>query len=210
MIMCTCLNISLKDQLQPPTWQLLSQYKELPMGFEQMRPWLLALNLTLQKAAELGYRSDLGVDYYLLSKAMGVKPIINLETLDLQLGVLSGDSALEQDLTLRLTLEQLPDMSSYIGEVREAWQQGDVESIYHSIEQPKRDYPELSEQFYRQVTRRNLHMARQIADFLQDKEDYLVVIGGGHLGGDEGVLALLKKQGVEAVQQPKLGRSMLY
>ena len=201
---------TLKSQIQPETQRMLEAYQDLPVGHQQMRPWMLALTLTLQEVAQAGYRSDLGVDYYLLNKAHGNKPILSLETLDEQLAVLSGDSKAEQDLSLRLTLEQIPELERYVDEVRDAWKRGDALTVYRAIEQPKRDYPQLAEQFYRQVTKRNYNMASQIAGYLKDKEDYLVVIGGGHLGGEEGVLALLQEQGVMMQQQPKLGRSMLY
>ena len=201
---------NLQSLLGPETQKLLSAYHPLPEGYQVMRPWLLGLTLVMQKAGELGYRADLGIDHYLLSKAQANKPILSLETIDLQLGVLSGDNDLEQELTLRLTLEQLPEMGEYIDEVRIAWKQGDADTIYQAIEQPKRENPQLAEQFYRQVTKRNIGMAEQIVEFLQGKENYLVVIGGGHLAGEEGILALLEEQGIEMEQQPKLGRSMLY
>ncbi len=201
---------TLGDQLSAETLKWLSQYHPLPENHQQMRPWYLALTITLQKISELGYRADLGVDNYLISKAQGIKPIISLETLDQQLAVLAGDSIEEQDLTLRLTLEQLAEMSGYIGEISRAWQQGDAAAIYRMMEQPKQRYPQLAAPFERQVVQRNRQMAEKIIELLNERGNYLVVIGAGHLGGEQGVIALLEKQGLHLVQQPNLGRSMLY
>jgi len=200
----------LEQHLSPQTAKLLSQLKMLPMGYQQMRPWYLALILTLQGAAELDYRADLGVDYYLVNKAAGVKPILALETLDQQLAVLSGDTMEQQDFALRLTLQQLPEMDDYISAMNSSWRDGNAEEIYHMMEEPKQVYPQLEGQFKRLVTERNQQMAKKIHAMLGDKEDYLVVVGGGHLGGDLGILKLLERQGVELTQLPKIGRSMLY
>lgn len=200
----------LSSQLSDETARQLAKLKNLPAGYQRMRPWYLALTLALQKLATLGYRADLGVDHYLINKAQGVKPIISLESLDQQLAVLAGDSAEQQDLSLRLTLEQLPDIAGDLEQMSLAWHQGDAEAIYRLMERPKQQYPELAAPFERQVIERNHGMADKILTMLKEKDDYLVVVGGGHLGGEQGIISLLEKQGLTLTQQPKLGRTMLY
>lgn len=200
---------TIEQQLTPETANLLSQFGSLPGGYQQMRPWYLALAMTLRKAGELGYRADLGVDFHLVNKAHGIKPIISLETLDQQLAVLSGDTAEQQDLLLRLTMQQLPDMADYIGELAGAWRAGDAKAIYRLMEQPKQEYPQLKRQFQRLVIERNQQMTKKIHAMLDDKENYLVVVGGGHLGGEQGIIKLLEQQGVTLTQLPQLGKSML-
>lgn len=201
---------TLAEQLSTETLKLLSQYSALPANYQQMRPWYLALTITLQKLSELGYRFDLGVDNYLISKAQGIKPIISLETLDQQLAVLAGDNREEQDLSLRLTLEKMSETASDISEMNRAWHQGDAAVIYRLMASPKQHYPQLAAPFDRLVVQRNRQMADKIVLLLEEAGDHLVVIGAGHLGGEEGVIALLEKRGLTLIQQPKLGRSMLY
>ncbi|MCF6218646.1 MAG: TraB/GumN family protein [Gammaproteobacteria bacterium] len=201
---------TLTEQLSSETLKRLSQYSALPMNYQQMRPWYLALTITLQKISELGYRADLGVDNYLISKAQGVKPVISLETLDQQLAVLAGDNREEQDLSLRLTLEQMSEMAGDMNEMNSAWHQGDAAVIYRLMEAPKQHYPQLAAPFDRLVIQRNRQMADKIAALLEEADAYLVVIGAGHLGGEQGVIALLEKRGFTLIQQPKLGRSMFY
>ena len=200
----------LDDQLSRETARQLSQVKNLPVGYQRMRPWYLALTLVMQKLATLGYRTDLGVDHYLINKAQGIKPIISLESLDQQLAVLAGDSAEQQDLSLRLALEQLPKIADDINEMSLAWHQGDAEAIYRLMERPKQQYPALAAPFERQVIERNHGMADKVVAMLKEDDDYLVVVGGGHLGGEQGMISLLEKQGFILTQQPKLGRTMLY
>ncbi len=201
---------ALAEQLSAETLMLLSQYPTRPANYQQMRPWYLALTLTLQKISELGYRFDLGVDNYLMSKAQGIKPIISLETLDQQLAVLAGDNREEQDLSLRLTLEKISETARDISEMNRAWHQGDAAVIYRLMESPKQHYPQLAAPFDRLVVQRNRQMADKIATLLKEGGDHLVVIGAGHLGGGEGVIARLEKRGLTLIQQPTLGRSMLY
>ncbi len=200
----------LNNQLSDETARQLAKLKNPPAAYQQMRPWYLALTLALQKLATLGYRADLGIDYYLINKAQGIKPILSLESLDQQLAVLSGDNAEQQDLSLRLTLEQLPDIADDLEQMSLAWHRGDAEAIYRLMEQPKQQYPALAAPFKRQVIDRNHGMADKIIAILKERDDYLVVIGGGHLGGEQGVLSLLEREGLTLTQQPKLGRTMLY
>lgn len=202
--------VVLSNQLSDETARQLAKLENPPAGYQRMRPWYLALTLALQKLATLGYRADLGIDHYLISKAQGIKPIISLESLDQQLAVLAGDSAEQQDLSLRLTLEQLPDIAGDLERMNRAWHQGDAEVIYRLMEQPKQRYPALAAPFERLVIERNHGMADKIITMLKGKEDYLVVIGGGHLGGEQGIISLLEKQGFTLTQQPQLGRTMLY
>lgn len=195
----------LSEQLSAETGRLLAQHSSLPAGYQQLQTWYLSLILVLTRTAELGYRADLGVDQYLINKAQGVKKISSLETLDQQLAVLAGDSKKEQDLTLRLTLTDLNNMGNDIASMSNAWRSGDAESIYNMMQHPLHTYPQLREQFNRQVVERNVNMAQKIRELFKEKDDYIVVVGGGHLGGDVGILQLLKQQGIKWVQQPQLG-----
>ena len=69
----------------------------------------------------LGYDPQFGVDYYFLSKAQGKKRILELESLDEQLSLLSGFSDNEQEQFLLYTLKTLNSMGSQVEVLVRAW-----------------------------------------------------------------------------------------
>jgi len=204
---------SVGSELSEKTLGILEQYlttQNIPLQqVQQLRPWYLGLTLTLQRAIALGYRADLGVDLYLVSKAAGVKPVLELETMAGQLAALSGDSPWQQDFALRMALEEMTTLDQQLGELVAAWQAGDAAQIERIMREPADEYPALEEQFQRLVIQRNQAMAEKIDGFLQGKGHYLVVVGAGHVGGRQGVLSLLKQKGYSDRQLPQLGATML-
>jgi uncharacterized protein YbaP (TraB family) len=64
---------------------------------DKQKPWLLALSLQALTLTKLGYDPRHGVDYHFLSKAQGKRKILELESLDEQVKLLSGFSDWEQE-----------------------------------------------------------------------------------------------------------------
>ena len=62
--------------------------------------------------------------------------------------------------------------------------------MYKSLEEA----PELAPLFKKLFTDRNLTMADKIARFLETESSYFVLVGAGHLIGDDGIVALLKEK----------------
>ena len=58
---------------------------------------------------------------------------------------------------------------------------------------PPQNHPELAEQLYRLLDQRNARMVEKINDYLNTSQSYFVVIGALHMGGPNGILALLGK-----------------
>ncbi|MEW6002624.1 MAG: TraB/GumN family protein, partial [Nitrospirota bacterium] len=73
----------------------------------RQRPWLLALTLTSFELIKSGFDPDYGLDKYFLSKTRGKKKILELESLDYQINLLSSFSDKEQELFLLYTLKDL-------------------------------------------------------------------------------------------------------
>jgi uncharacterized protein YbaP (TraB family) len=47
----------------------------------------------------------------------------------------------------------------------------------------------------RMFVKRNINMTQNISELLQTKQTYFVVVGAGHMVGDQGIVALLKDRG---------------
>jgi uncharacterized protein YbaP (TraB family) len=73
---------------------------------------------------------------------------------------------------------------------------GDFEGLSQEITESCKPTPIFCHGLF---TQRNHNWLGQIQQYLQVEDDYLVVVGAGHLVGPEGVLELLKKQGYTPV-----------
>ncbi len=101
---------TLERHLSPETYELIK--KEWALGIpleliQQQKPWFLASTLTALQLAKLGFDPNYGIDKYFLSKAQGRKKILELESLDYQINLLSGLSDNDQELFLLYTLKDL-------------------------------------------------------------------------------------------------------
>ena len=57
-----------------------------------------------------------------------------------------------------------------------------------------RDYPQLKPLMTKLLDERNTAMAAKIERFLQTPKSYFVAVGAGHLVGDKGILAQLRRK----------------
>ena len=200
-------DVTIEQRLSKETMEKLEDYLDARnidiIQVNKMKPWFLGLTIAIQEMAALGYDPNLGVDMYFLAKA-GDKNIIGLETIEEQMEILAGDPDDIQDLALRSALDDIPDMESLLNRMVEAWTQGDADTLDSIIREPEDRYPLLKEQIKRTIDDRNIEMAKKIAEFLKTDNTYFIVVGGGHIGGAKGLLALLKEIGYAARQIPKL------
>jgi uncharacterized protein YbaP (TraB family) len=125
------------------------------------------------------------------------KPIVALETMGEQLGFFSHLSLDEQRQYLRSTLKDLDTASSDTAAVVRAWERGDVRELERLFREESADSPQLMRLL---TTDRNRKWLPTIAALLNDDHDDMVVVGAMHLIGDDGLVALLKRQGYNPVQ----------
>ena len=123
----------LEKHVSPETYRLVKKESDtlgIPGELIQMqKPWFLALSLQAMELMRLGYDPQYGADYYFLSKAQGKKRILELESLDEQLSLLSGFSDNEQEQFLQYTLKALNSMGGQVDALVRAWISGDAQAI---------------------------------------------------------------------------------
>jgi hypothetical protein len=72
-----------------------------------------------------------------------------------------------------------------------AWHQGSLDGLEQLVETFK-TYP----LFYKKLlVQRNRNWVPQIASFLKEDNNVLIIVGAAHLAGEDGLIALLTKQG---------------
>jgi uncharacterized protein YbaP (TraB family) len=169
----------------------------LPMEMaDQLAPWVLGLQLTELKYAQLGFDSQAGVEQQLERRARtDGKPTSGLETLPEQLGVFETLSAEEQARFLDLVVTEMQEVGSETQSVVTAWRAGDQARLAALLGDEYKTFPAL----YRTlVTDRNKRWVPQLEKLLKDKNNYFVVVGALHLVGDGGLLELMRKDGFKA------------
>lgn len=189
---------TLKDELSPETLQKLEVYlgqKGFPSHlFMSQKPGMLIMSLTSMELMNLGMLPQFGIDMHFLARTKGNKHIVELETLEQQLELLlnmdNGDAALAQ------TLDEFPTFPVLSKQLFRAWQTGDTHIMQSLlIDEPLQKYPESKEYFDKLFTDRNITMTEKVKGFLDDNKTYFVIVGAGHLIGEDGVVNLLEENG---------------
>lgn len=194
---------SLAKHLSSEAYQALARHAEknrLPVSaFDTFQPWYVSLMLVEAEIRKTTLQQQLGIDLYFLKRASG-KKIDELESIDSQLSLFSGFSATEQEQFLMQTLDDLQHSQSYLVEMAKGWRSGDIESLESTLIAPFRDDPGTKAMFDRIFSQRNFKMSESVKSYLRGDETVFFVVGVGHMLGDEGIVALLQKDGLTALR----------
>ncbi len=194
---------TLKEVLGPALYADLATHAEA-LGLEaetmdRFQPWFAALVLEQTALGKSGFDAGAGVDEQFAQRAQADgKPIVALESVAEQLGFFAHLSDEQQRQYLRATLKDLDTEASDAAVMVDAWQRGDSAELERLMRKESADNPEL---FRMLTTDRNRRWLPKLVAMLGEDQDYLVVVGALHLVGNDGLVALLKKQGFQ-VEQP--------
>jgi len=170
---------------------------ELAM-FDRFQPWFVATLLLQLELAKRGFDPALGIEQQLASRAVADrKPIMGLETPAQQFAVLSGLSLADQKRFLLMTLDESAQADAELEQLLAAWRKGDITALAALLSDEFERFPQL----YRPLTEdRNRAWVGQLGDLLDDRDDYLVVVGALHLVGRNSVVDLLRQRGYTVTQ----------
>ncbi len=172
---------SLDKHVSPQVWKQLeaasSRSRQDVDALKSLRPATLASALVVGALSEHGY--------------------------DPQAGVLAGLTDDEGDAMLRETLEetQSGELLTNADRLASAWKAGDDEAIARLLREANKDAAS-QKIFSKLFDERNPAMADKIAALASGPEHALIVIGAGHLAGQNNVLDLLKAKGLQVRRLP--------
>lgn len=195
-------NKTLESELGAAAWGKVStQAREIgidPALLNRFQPWLAAMTLVQLQLMKLGLDPNSGVEQQLTARASGDgKEITGLETLQQQIGMLAGLSQQQQREFLMYSVEDTQRASQEIDELLGAWRTGDTRTLAQLLAEGFDRYPDL----YRPLTvDRNRRWIASIENLLDDRDDYLVVVGTLHLVGKDSVIELLERGGHKVTQ----------
>jgi uncharacterized protein YbaP (TraB family) len=165
---------------------------------DRFAPWFVATLLMQAELARHGFLPELGIEQQIAGRAMKEgKPIVGLETAEEQFAVLAGLTLPEQKRFLLMTLEESAELDEQVETLLEAWRSGDTAALGRALSEEFESFPEL----YRPLTEdRNRAWLDDLVDLLDDRDDYLVVVGALHLVGRNSVVDLLRQRGYTVTQ----------
>jgi hypothetical protein len=166
---------------------------------DRFAPWFVATLLLQVELAARGFTPELGIEQRIAGRAAADgKPIHGLETPESQFAVLGGLPHAEQKRFLLMTLEALDELDTEVDALVQAWRAGDTDGLERMLSDEFDDFPEL----YRPLTEdRNRAWVERLEELLEDRDDYLVVVGALHLVGRHSVVDLLRLRGHTVTQQ---------
>ena len=188
----------LKNHVDPRTYEYVRRFFALRRvsedKFARFRPWLI--DILLSSPPPQFYQ--LGVEQFLTRRALAnSKRISGLESTREHNEVFTGLSDRQAEALL-LTLFINAGREDGRGvNMFEAWRRGDVELLASKMRESFRDFPSMAE---RLLDSRNRVWVPKIENLCRSGRTAFVVVGAAHLGGPNGLLALLRARGYTTEQ----------
>ncbi|NRA70682.1 MAG: TraB/GumN family protein [Gammaproteobacteria bacterium] len=183
-------NISqhLSNQTYQKLLKFLSTEKIPHHAIASLKPWALTNTLAVLPFLKLGLTPAWGIDAQMLTRAkQSAKPLIELETVEFQLNLLSTMFADEEALLETITMPADESLA-----LLQAWQIGDLSAIEKMLKQQMSD-----QQYQMMLVERNVTWVKRLKGLLNNKQRLFIVVGAAHLVGKDGVPALLRQQGIK-------------
>lgn len=193
---------TLRSLLTPP---VLTKYEAtlgtlgIPaVALDQYEPWFASVTLTTVPLLMKGYDLNSGAEKVLTTaaKAQG-KPLGQLETIEQQLGIFDSLATKEQIEFLEVTLDGVPEVTTQIDALVDAWGKGDLATLDKLMNEGMTSYPGLYDAL---LTNRNANWATWIKARMDEPGTVFMAVGAAHLVGKDSVQAQLAKTGITSVQ----------
>jgi hypothetical protein len=163
-------------------------------------PWVVAITIADLDYIELGYDVEYGIDVYFLNKAESDgKDILELESAEYQLDIFDSLPDELQIMLLEDAVEN-PITEEELERVFDAWNTGNITTMEEIVFGGINENPMFRSLNEKILDERNVRMVDEIEGFLEDDDIYLIVVGAGHLVGENGIINLLAKKGYKVRQ----------
>lgn len=194
--------VTLKDRLSEAQWQSLKETSEalgFPIeAFQRLQPWLVAVQLTAAQIRRSGFDESFGIDRYMLKtfkESRPDQPVIELESFAEQMSLFDELSDDEEVSFLQQTLAEFHKAPDSLKAIMAAWKEGDEASLIALINGAFENREDKL--FSRMFSDRNAMMQAKVSERLGRGERLFVVVGAGHVVGDDGLRGLLEDEGYQ-------------
>jgi uncharacterized protein YbaP (TraB family) len=189
---------NLKNHVDPRTYAYVRRYFALSgvpeQKFNTYRPWLI--DAMLESPPKENFM--LGVERFLKGKAEAAhKSIGGLESVQEHIAAFVGLNDRESEALLLIHFINLGRTDLGSVDLLAAWRRGDADLLARRMHDAYVDFPAFGD---RLIGQRNRRWIPKIEEYIKSGQVYFVVAGAGHMGGNDGVVALLRSRGY-TVQQ---------
>lgn len=192
---------TLRDHIRADTFKMLKKAfarrgKDIT-EYEMMKPWMIYMMMSVTEAGESGYSSTEGIEMQIQALAKEhKKKFMGLETaVDQVLAFDKLQTKTQIDMLIEVLKSPKKKRSSdkSIDKLSEAYKRGDTTALGSMIMDEFGSTAQEVRQ--RLITDRNKNWMTKIEAFRGTDQRYFIVVGAGHLLGEEGLLQLLKNKG---------------
>ena len=166
--------------------------------FRTVESWAAAITLSALVQAQSGVDPGAGVDRSLIA-GYAPRPVQGLETVEQQFAIFDRlDDDAQQDLLESMLTEEDSDPR----EMTDAWLAGDTEALAGLMDMGLGD--STADRSLRQdlLTNRNRLWTGPIITAMERGQKPFVAVGAGHIGGSDGLIALLEARGWSVTRAP--------
>ncbi len=162
------------------------------------KPWMVSVSLMMLKLQKLGFNPNYGLDRYFFTKGKkDGKRLLNFETLKEQIGFIDNlPLTLQQEMIVQMA-DEFETLQTEMDKMVSAWKTGDVATLETLTFKSFETVPELKAKL---LVQRNKRWFKRITSFLQDSQNYCIVVGVGHMIGPDGLVRMLQKAGFKVEQ----------
>ncbi len=202
---------SLKDNITPELYQKVSDiFTKFNVPMQQInlyKPWFVSLNLAALSMQLNDMKAGMGIDMHFIQKAKAKEmPLMELESATFQIDLLTSFSDNMQTEYLEYSVEDFDESNELVKAMLDAWLAGDADSMYKNTKQQmlesSEEMPGIVDLYNKMFPDRDKEIVEKLDGFLRDtsRQTYFVIVGSGHLIGDDGLLKLLEKKGYKTKQ----------
>jgi uncharacterized protein YbaP (TraB family) len=194
---------TLRQHISGETYELLKE-KVAVSGmsmdrFDPFKPWLCAVTLSALELKRMGFDPAFGIDSHFFVRAQqDKKDLIFLESTDYQIDLIAGVLEDKPEDLLKQTIAELEVIEAMSADILGAWVGGDAQEMESIVNMSLKEYPGIHERLFVQ---RNTDWTAKIEKLMGGGKNVLVIVGAGHLVGEDGVLNQLKEKGYSVIQQ---------
>jgi len=188
----------LSGALSKETYQQLADYL-ITFGvklsdLDGFKPGLIVSMMAMMEAQRAQIAGD-GVDAYFNQLAVkDNKQAEYLETMNFQLEMLANMGMEDENKFIQSNLSQMSEFKLMFAQLLPAWRAGDMKKLTDLVMTPLKEDPKTLKAL---MTDRNKNWIPHIEKMFTDQDKEFILVGVGHLIGEESVLNLLKAKGYQ-------------
>lgn len=188
----TVLRSLLTDEQKTTYEAALAKLGMPAAAFDEFKPWMAGLTMTIVPLMQQGYKLDAGVEEGLIALAGPDKPREALETVEFQLGLFDGMDQAAQIEFLMAAATTVDEVKPMLDAMVAEWAEGDADGLAAIMNAELGD-PAVAEAL---LYSRNANWAEWIDARMEQPGTVFMAVGAGHLAGARSVQDLLAERGI--------------